>query len=153
METAQARYDICCGYASLIEGIIMKTTLTILTVLALAVPLPTLGQGKGEAKAKEPSGGSTQMHRDMMKGSEESMSMKSTGDIDHDFVRMMRHHHQMGVQMAEQEIKNGKDPKAREMAQKIADSQKQEIKEFDEWLKSKGDKGGGHSEHNKGSSK
>jgi uncharacterized protein (DUF305 family) len=120
----------------------MKTSLTTLTALALAMPLAISAQTKGEGKAKEPSGASTQMHRDMMKGSKGSMSMKPTGDIDHDFVTMMRHHHQMGVQMAEHEIKNGKDAKAREMAQKIADSQKQEIKEFDEWLQSKGDKGG-----------
>jgi uncharacterized protein (DUF305 family) len=75
------------------------------------------------------------MHQMMMKGAKDSMSMKPSGDVDHDFVAMMRQHHQMGLQMAEQEIKHGKDPKAKEFARKVVESQSQEIKEFDEWLK------------------
>jgi uncharacterized protein (DUF305 family) len=58
--------------------------------------------------------------------------------LDRDFARMMRHHHVMGVKMAEYEIRHGKDPKVKELAQKIAEAQREEIKQFDAWLKSRG---------------
>ena len=48
---------------------------------------------------------------------------------------MMRMHHEDGIKTAQMELQHGKDPKMREMAQKIIDSQKKEIAEFDEWLK------------------
>jgi uncharacterized protein (DUF305 family) len=82
------------------------------------------------------SGASMDMHHSMMQGMKEMQSMKPSGDMDRDFATMMRHHHQQGVRMAEYELKNGKDKKMRDMAQKIMDTQKKEIAEFDEWLKS-----------------
>jgi uncharacterized protein (DUF305 family) len=97
-----------------------------------------LAQQQHESHGGKSSSPSSEMQQRMMKGSKESMQMKPSGDMDRDFARMMRHHHQMGVQMAEQEMKNGKDPKMKEMAGKIAESQKEEIKQFDEWLKTKG---------------
>jgi uncharacterized protein (DUF305 family) len=45
--------------------------------------------------------------------------MKPTGDIDHDFVMMIRHHHQMALQMARHQIKNGKDPKVRSWRRRL----------------------------------
>lgn len=105
-----------------------------LWLVALAgVPVIAFAQAK-------PGDPAMQMHQDMMKGSKQSMAMKPSGDIDRDFVTMMRHHHQTGIRMAEREMKNGKDEQAREFARKIAESQKQEIKEFDEWLKRNGAK-------------
>ena len=132
----------------------MKTILALLTSYAVLL-LPAVAQPQDESKtaSKPTSSPAMQMHRDMMSGSKESMAMKPTGDIDRDFVMMMRHHHQTGVQMSEHQIKNGKDPKVREVAQKIADSQRQEIKEFDQWLKSKGHDTPGHGEPKKRSSK
>lgn len=107
-----------------------------LVVLALA-PGPLLAQQDSHSAAGGASGPAMQMH-DMMKGAKESMGMKPSGDIDKDFVTMMRHHHQTGVQMAEHEIRNGKDQKAKDLARKILEGQKQEIKEFDRWLQSRG---------------
>ena len=77
-----------------------------------------------------------EMHKSMMKGMKEMQGMKPSGNMDHDFAMMMRHHHMQGVEMAQHQLKHGKDPKMREMAQKIVDSQKKEIAEFDEWMKS-----------------
>ena len=48
---------------------------------------------------------------------------------------MMRHHHESGIRMAEMELKNGKDPEMKRIAQQNIDSQKKEIGEFDRWLK------------------
>jgi uncharacterized protein (DUF305 family) len=80
---------------------------------------------------------SGRMHAVMMAGQKDmpSMMTKMTGDPDHDFAMMMSHHHKMGINMAEIEVKDGKDAKMREMAQKIIDSQKKEIAEFEAWMK------------------
>ena len=80
-------------------------------------------------------GPSMEMHQSMMKGMKEMQGMKPSGNMDHDFAMMMRQHHQQALQMAQFELKHGKDQKMRDMAQKIMDSQKKEIAEFDEWLK------------------
>ena len=82
-----------------------------------------------------------EMHKNMMKGMKEMQGMKPSGNVDHDFAMMMRHHHQQGVEMAQHQLKHGKDAKMREMAQKIMDNQKKEIAEFDEWMKSSGHSG------------
>ena len=105
---------------------------------AAAIAAASLPVGAHEAPAKGggASGSSMEMHKNMMKGMKEMQGMKPSGNIDHDFAMMMRHHHQQGVEMAQHQLKHGKDAKMREMAQKIVDSQKREIAEFDEWMKS-----------------
>lgn len=82
------------------------------------------------------SGPSRDMHRSMMNGMQQMQGMSLSGDMDHDFATMMRQHHQQGINMAEQELRHGQDPKMKEMAQKIINSQKKEVAEFDDWLKS-----------------
>jgi uncharacterized protein (DUF305 family) len=106
-----------------------------------AASLPVTAH-EAPSKAGGHSGPSMEMHKNMMKGMKEMQGMKPSGNIDHDFAMMMRHHHQQGVEMAQHQIKHGKDPKMREMAQKIMDSQKKEIAEFDEWMKSSSGHGG-----------
>ena len=64
--------------------------------------------------------------------------MKPSGNVDEDFVKMMRQHHQTGIRMAEVQMRQGKDEKAKEMAKKIVESQKEEVKEFDAWLSEHG---------------
>lgn len=61
-------------------------------------------------------------------------AMKSSGDIDHDFAAMMRIHHQGAVDMAELELKKGKDPKMQQMAKDIIAAQNKKIAEIDQWL-------------------
>ena len=70
----------------------------------------------------------------MTQGMEKMKSMPMSGNTDKDFATMMRMHHESGLRMAEVELKNGKDAKMKQMAQKIMDSQRKEIKEFDDWL-------------------
>lgn len=71
------------------------------------------------------------MHRSMM-------SMKPTGDADKDFAMMMIPHHQAAVDMAEVELKYGKDKMLRKMAEDIVKSQKEEIAEMKAWLAKQG---------------
>ena len=105
---------------------------------ALAAASLPVAAHEAPSKGAGHSGPSMEMHKNMMKGMKEMQGMKPSGNMDHDFAMMMRHHHQQGVEMAQHQIKHGKDPKMREMAQKIMDSQKKEIAEFDEWMKSSG---------------
>ena len=73
----------------------------------------------------------------MMKNME---AVKMTGDADRDFASMMKMHHQGAIDMAQVELKSGKDAKMRSMAKKIIIAQQKEIKEIDQWLgKPKGD--------------
>ena len=73
--------------------------------------------------------------RQSMMGSMKGMeSMKMSGDTDRDFAMMMKMHHQGAIDMAEMELKSGKDAKMRAMAKRIIEAQKKEIKEFDQWL-------------------
>ena len=57
-----------------------------------------------------------------------------TGDVDYDFASMMRMHHQMGIAMAQEQVKNGKDSEMKNVAQKIIAAQQEEMKQFDTWL-------------------
>ncbi len=61
-------------------------------------------------------------------------NMEMTGDQDHDFAMMMRSHHQAGLDMANAELKNGKDKQLKQMAKKIVTAQTKEIKELDQWM-------------------
>ena len=119
--------------------------LVIAAAIALAAPGLARAQHQGgssdhAAGAKAGAGASMQMHEHMMQGAKQSMHMKMSGDVDRDFATMMRHHHQMGIRMAEDEVKNGKDPQMKALAQKIIESQKAESRQFDQWLQAHGGK-------------
>jgi uncharacterized protein (DUF305 family) len=73
------------------------------------------------------------MHASMMGMMKNMESMKPTGDIE-DFAMMMKAHHQGAIDMAQLELKKGKDEKLHKMARKIIDAQRKEIKQLDEWL-------------------
>jgi uncharacterized protein (DUF305 family) len=75
---------------------------------------------------------------DMMKSMndmhQKMSNMPMTGDHDHDFAMMMRAHHQAGIDMANAELKNGKDKQMQQMAKKIVSDQTKEIKKLDDWM-------------------
>jgi len=68
----------------------------------------------------------------------ESMMQKHTGDADIDFVKSMIPHHQGAIDMAKVELKYGKDPEMKRMAENIIKAQKEEISMMTDWLKKKG---------------
>ncbi len=80
------------------------------------------------------SAGGGDMRSSMMGMMKNMESMKTTGDTDRDFATMMKMHHQGAIDMANMELKSGKDGKMRTMAKRIIDAQQKEIKEFDQWL-------------------
>jgi uncharacterized protein (DUF305 family) len=61
-------------------------------------------------------------------------AVKPSGDPDIDFVRMMIPHHQGAIDMAEVELKYGKDESRKALARQIIEAQKSEIAEMKDWL-------------------
>lgn len=57
-------------------------------------------------------------------------AMKMSGDTDKDFAIMMAEHHQGAIEMAEIEVKHGKNTELRAMAKKMIAMQKQERAEL-----------------------
>ena len=91
------------------------------------------GQAQNAAQASGVNG-SEELHKHMMKSASEMESMAMTGDADHDFVTSMKKHHQHGIEMAQIQLKAGKNPQAKAFANKIIAAQKREIAQFDAWL-------------------
>lgn len=59
-------------------------------------------------------------------------------DADEAFMRGMLAHHRGAVEMAEVELKYGKDAQARDLAQRVITAQQAEIEEMEKWLADKG---------------
>ena len=55
------------------------------------------------------------------------MAVKPSGNVDADFVAMMIPHHQGAIDMAVAELRHGKNPQLRRIAQEIIVDQQQEI--------------------------
>lgn len=55
------------------------------------------------------------------------MAVRSSGDIDRDFAEMMISHHQGAIDMAQAELRHGRNEQLRRIAQEIIVSQQQEI--------------------------
>ena len=87
------------------------------------MPMPT-----GSAMQQELMQGMNQMHQDMMA----AMQYK---DPDVAFAAGMLPHHIGAVKMAEVELKYGKDPEMRKLAENIINAQQAEIEQMQKWLK------------------
>ncbi|WP_175717851.1 CopM family metallochaperone [Burkholderia anthina] len=61
-----------------------------------------------------------------------------TGDADRDFVSHMAPHHQGAIDMAQVELKFGKDPTLRQLATRIVAAQRDEIALMERWQKAHG---------------
>ena len=83
--------------------------------------------------------GSKDLHRIMTAGAAQAKSMSMKGDTDVDFIRMMRDHHQQAIKMAEVELAQGDNAKAKEMARRMRDAQSKEIQELEAWLAANAD--------------
>ncbi len=74
------------------------------------------------------------MDASMKKMDHDMASGTMTGDPDHDFVVMMIPHHQGAIDMAEVELKHGKDPELLALCRRIIVAQKKEIAQMKAWL-------------------
>ena len=87
------------------------------------------GMEMGAAKSE-----SSQAYQAVMMKMHKDMSMEMTGDADVDFAQGMLPHHQGAVDMAKVELKFGKDPELRKLAEDIIKSQETEIAFMKTWL-------------------
>jgi uncharacterized protein (DUF305 family) len=62
------------------------------------------------------------------------MTNTTTGNTDRDFAAMMIPHHQGAIDMAQAELRYGKDPTMRRLAQDVIAAQKKEIAMMQRWL-------------------
>ena len=92
-------------------------------VLALALI------GAAQHKHGEPTGtdGFQNVMADSVGRMHAAMDVPFTGDADRDFARMMIPHHQGAIDMAIAELRYGKDPRLKRLAQEIIVEQQQEI--------------------------
>ncbi|MFM9436274.1 uncharacterized protein (DUF305 family) [Janthinobacterium sp. CG_23.3] len=107
--------------------------------LATAMPLPAFAQSASAmpthtAMAAPSTDVGMKMRKSMDDMHEKMGQMKMSGDVDHDFVMLMKSHHQGAIEMAQMEVDSGKDAAAIKSAKKIISAQKKEIAAFDDWL-------------------
>jgi len=67
---------------------------------------------------------------------DDMMAMKMTMDPDEDFAMMMKMHHQGAIEMANAELKDGKDAQMKTLAQQIITAQEAEITQLDAFVAS-----------------
>lgn len=70
--------------------------------------------------------------------SEKMASMPMSGNADVDFAAMMRIHHLGAIDMAEAELKDGKNAEMRSMAKNIIAAQQKEIAQLEKFLAAQG---------------
>jgi uncharacterized protein (DUF305 family) len=95
-------------------------------------PMPGMagGQNGGAAPA---SPADSAMMAGMEKMNQNMSGAPMTGNADRDFVAMMIPHHQGAVDMAQVELRYGKDPMLRKLAKSIIAAQDKEIAEMRSW--------------------
>lgn len=121
-------------------GILFFASLPILAIAQTKTPMEMpVGSASAQSASMPNSSSMNSKGMDMkqsMDGMHQKMlSMPMTGDTDRNFAMMMREHHQGAIDMAEMELKQGKDPQLHKMAMKIIAAQKTEMAAFDTWLK------------------
>jgi uncharacterized protein (DUF305 family) len=100
---------------------------TVILTMAQAMPGMQTGSAPGNAPP------STQAYQAAMSKMAQGMAITYTGDADKDFVSGMIPHHQGAVDMAQVELKYGRDPQMRKLAQSIVASQTKEIAMMKAW--------------------
>ena len=115
----------------------MKNLRTLLISLLFVLPAAAMAQKPAmnmtqamplSPASKEYMLGMQNMHHGMMQAMKEQ-------DADRAFAKGMAEHHKGAIAMAETELKYGKDPEMRKMAEDVIKAQKAEIEQLEKWLK------------------
>lgn len=110
-------------------------------VAAIALSLAPIAAGAHEThdmsnmKSDAPQSEASKAYNDAMMKMHGEMSAGMTGDADVDFAKGMIPHHQGAIDMAKIELKYGKDPELRKLAEDIVKAQEGEIAFMNAWLK------------------
>lgn len=126
------------NYSNLVFLRASSLMLAIIVALSLVMPLTANAQATPVAATQSSmssqSASTMAMRKSMESMHEKMMAMQMSGNVDYDFVTMMRIHHEAALHMAQVELDNGKDPTMLRVAKNIIAAQKKEIAEFDRWL-------------------
>ena len=119
----------------------ISRTLILTGAFSLALALSVLANdmsGMDMSKPMGDQGASSKAFNDAMGKMHKDMMITYSGNADADFVRGMIPHHQGAIDMAKVELKYGKDPELRKLAEAVVTAQEAEIKEMKAWLKKHG---------------
>jgi uncharacterized protein (DUF305 family) len=94
--------------------------------------MPGMGAATGTEGAAQ--GAAMQAYVEAMVRMHRDMAVSVSGDPDADFARMMIPHHQGAIAMAQVELRYGKDPAIRKLAEDVVRAQEAEIATLRQWL-------------------
>lgn len=97
-------------------------------------PMSSMPGMTGNNAPMAPTAADKSMQDGMTKMQDAMQKAPMNGNPDHDFASMMIPHHQGAIDMAETELKYGKDPTMRALARSIVAAQKKEIAEMRRWM-------------------
>ena len=123
--------ELCATFAR-------RTAMALITAILLAgmTEMRAYPQhSHGDAEAASGDSAWSELQHSMEPMHEALFSLKSTGNNDEDFVRLMLPHHQAAIDMAKAELMHGQDPQMRRLAQEIITDQESEIELMQLWLR------------------
>jgi uncharacterized protein (DUF305 family) len=118
-------------------GSLRRIALGVAVASSLVVPFAASAQPAGHAAQERNAAGPMRgmQHGDEPKATNGStMAPPSTGNADVDFAQAMRARHQGAMDMAEAQLKNGKDSSMRKLARDVINAQRKQIVRIDRFL-------------------
>lgn len=115
----------------------MKLSTLVATIALSLAPIAASAHDSHDMstmKMDAPQSEASKAYNDAMMKMHEKMSMGMTGDADVDFAKGMVPHHEGAIDMAKVELKYGKDPELRKLAEDIVKAQEGEIAFMNAWL-------------------
>ena len=118
----------------------MKKLMTFITLSAVAISnYAQANEQPHQAHMNMPMSTDSAMQQELMQGmsqmNQDMMAAAQYKDPDVAFAAGMLPHHIGAVKMAEVELKYGKDPEMRKLAENIINAQQAEIEQMQKWLK------------------
>ena len=118
----------------------MKKLMTFITLSAVAISnYAQANEQAHQAHMNMPMSTNSAMQQELMQGmnqmNQDMMAAAQYKDPDVAFAAGMLPHHIGAVKMAEVELKYGKDPEMRKLAEDIINAQQAEIEQMQKWLK------------------
>lgn len=123
----------------------MKKLMTFITLSAVAISnYAQANEQPHQAHMNMPMSTDSAMQQELMQGmnqmNQDMMAAAQYKDPDVAFAAGMLPHHIGAVKMAEVELKYGKDPEMRKLAEDIINAQQAEIEQMQKWLKARNKK-------------